>query len=73
MKPMRPKLNGRYFIGNDEIPEQQAASRWFHYAEQNAIDVSRAISVWEDAATLEGQRSRDTVAAAGIRILPPDV
>lgn len=69
---MTPKLNGRYFVANDEIPEQQAASRWFRYAQEHGVEVSRAISVWEDAATLEGERSRATVAAAGIRIHPPE-
>ncbi|QGZ61656.1 hypothetical protein [Paraburkholderia acidisoli] len=66
------RLNGRYYVADKEITEQQAASRWFRYAQEHDVDVSRAISVWEDAATLEGERSRETVAAAGIRILPPD-
>jgi hypothetical protein len=69
---MKPKLNGRYFVANEEIPEPQAASRWFRYAQEHDIDVARAISLWEDAATLEGERSRESVAAAGIRIVPPD-
>lgn len=69
--PMVPQLTGRYFVDEKEIPEPQAANRWFRYAEEHDIDVARAISLWEDAATPEGGKSRDTVAAAGIRIEPP--
>ncbi|CAG9195617.1 conserved hypothetical protein [Paraburkholderia tropica] len=70
---MTPHLNGRYFVDDHEIPEPQAANRWFSYAQQHGIDVARAISVWEDAATLEGETSRATVAGCGIRIEPPEV
>ncbi|CAG9254534.1 hypothetical protein [Paraburkholderia unamae] len=69
---MTPKLNGRYFTGNEEIPEPRAASQWFRYAQEHDIDIARAISLWEDAATLNGDSSREAVAAAGIRIVPPD-
>ncbi|CAM2155785.1 MULTISPECIES: hypothetical protein [Paraburkholderia] len=70
---MAPHLNGRYFVDDHEIPEPQAANRWFSYAQQHGIDVARAISVWEDAATLDGETSRATVAGCGIRIVPPEV
>ncbi|WP_322009298.1 hypothetical protein [Paraburkholderia sp. J12] len=68
---MDAQLTGRYFIDEKETPEPQAAKRWFRYAEEHGIDVARAISLWEDAATPEGEKSRGTVAAAGIRIVPP--
>jgi hypothetical protein len=69
---MTPKLNGRYFLNDKEISEPQAANHWFRYAQEHDIDVSRAISLWEDAAMFEGERSRETVAASGIRIEPPE-
>jgi hypothetical protein len=68
---MNSQLTGHYFIDERETPEPQAANRWFRYAEEHDIDVARAISLWEDAATPEGETSRVTVAAAGIRIVPP--
>jgi len=71
-RSMTPTLNGRYFAGEHEISEQQAASRWFRYAQEHDIDVARAISLWEDAATVQGERSREAVAAAGIRIVAPE-
>jgi hypothetical protein len=69
--PMDPQYCGRYFLDEREISEQQAASHWFDYAQEHDIDVARAISLWEDAATPEGEKSRGAVAAAGIRIEPP--
>ncbi len=68
---MDSKLTGRYFVNEQEIPEPQAANRWFRYAQEHGIDIARAISLWEDAATLEGEQSRGTIQAAGIRIEPP--
>lgn len=69
---MESHLRGQYFEESREISEPQAASRWFTYAQQNGIDVARAISLWEDAATPAGERSRETVAGCGIRIVPPE-
>lgn len=69
---MESHLKGQYFEENREIPEPQAATRWFTYAQENGIDVSRAISLWEDAATPEGGQSRETIASSGIRIVPPE-
>jgi hypothetical protein len=68
---MEPELTSRYFIDEHEIPEPQAANNWFSYAEEHDIDIGRAISLWEDAATPEGGQSRSAIAAAGIRIVPP--
>jgi hypothetical protein len=68
---MDTKLTGRYFVDEQETPEPQAASRWFRYAQEQEIDIGRAISLWEDAATPEGEKSRGTIQAAGIRIEPP--
>ena len=59
---------GKYFLQNHELPEPDAANRWFAYAESHGIDIPRAISIWEDAATEEGCESRRAVAKAGIRI-----
>ncbi|WP_027797197.1 hypothetical protein [Paraburkholderia acidipaludis] len=70
---MDSKLTGRYFVNEEEIPEPQAANRWFDYAREHDIDIARAISLWEDAASLEGEQSRATIEAAGIRIEPPAV
>ncbi|WP_321815799.1 MULTISPECIES: hypothetical protein [unclassified Paraburkholderia] len=64
-------MSSRYYEAEREIPEPQAANRWFRYAQEHDIDVARAISLWEDAATLEGERSREAVAGCGIRIVPP--
>ena len=69
---MQAHLTGQYFEENREIAEPQAASRWFAYAQENGIDISRAISLWEDAAMPEGARSREAVAQSGIRIVPPE-
>lgn len=69
---MNERLAGRYFVEGNEISEQQAAGRWFLYAQEHNIDISRAICLWEDAATFEGGASRKAVSAAGIRIEPPD-
>ncbi|QBQ97400.1 hypothetical protein [Paraburkholderia pallida] len=69
---MESNLTGQYFEANHEIPEPQAATLWFTYAQENGIDVARAISLWEDAATPEGGRSRETIAGCGIRIVPPE-
>ncbi|WP_322046854.1 hypothetical protein [Paraburkholderia sp. J67] len=69
---MDAPLSGRYYDTDREIPEPQAANRWFRYAQEQGIDIARAISLWEDAATPEGKRSRETVAGCGIRIVPPE-
>ncbi|CAM2172950.1 Sel1 repeat family protein [Paraburkholderia sacchari] len=69
---MESHRRGQYFEENREISEQQAASRWFTYTQDNGIEISRAISLWEDAATPEGERSRETIASSGIRIVPPE-
>jgi hypothetical protein len=68
---MNTQLNGRYFVDEQETPEPEAANRWFSYAEEHDIDIGRAISLWEDAATPEGEKSRGTISASGIRIVPP--
>lgn len=70
---MKPRLNGKYFIGDEPISERQAASRWFSYAQEHDIDVSRAISLWEDAVTPEGEQSRIQISSAGIRVVPAEV
>jgi hypothetical protein len=59
---------GKYFMRGAEVPEPRAAECWFSYAETHDIEISRAISIWEDAATAEGDASRRTVGDAGIRI-----
>ncbi|POR49401.1 hypothetical protein B0G62_11168 [Paraburkholderia eburnea] len=64
-------MSGRYFDADQEIPEAQAASRWFRYAGENDIDISRAISLWEDAATPEGESSREAIAGCGVRVVLP--
>ncbi|PXW27272.1 hypothetical protein [Paraburkholderia caballeronis] len=69
---MQPQLKGRYFIDDREIAEPHAAKQWFHYADEHEIDVARAISLWEDAATPDGHASRDEILRAGIRIVPPE-
>ena len=68
---MDAHMSGRYFDTDQEIPESQAASRWFRYAGENDIEISRAISLWEDAATPEGESSREKIAGCGVRIVPP--
>jgi hypothetical protein len=62
---------GKYFLQNHELPEPDAAIAWFAYAESNGIDIPRAISIWEDAATESGTESRQLVRAAGISIETP--
>ncbi|CAB3805072.1 hypothetical protein LMG28614_06135 [Paraburkholderia ultramafica] len=57
---------GKYFLQNRELPEPDAANRWFAYAESHGIDIPKAISIWEDAATESGTESRRLVSAAGI-------
>jgi hypothetical protein len=66
---MDPHLDFRYFVDDREVSEPQAANRWFDYAQEHDIDVARAISLWEDAATPGGEQSRSGIAAAGIRIV----
>lgn len=58
----------RYFLRDIEVIAPVAASAWFSYAEDDGIDISKAISIWEDAATNEGANSRDAVGLAGIRV-----
>jgi hypothetical protein len=53
------------------LPEPDAANTWFAYAESHGIDIPKAISIWEDAATKEGEESRRVVSAAGITIETP--
>jgi hypothetical protein len=59
---------GKYFVQNHELPEPDAANKWFAYAESHGIDIPKAISIWEDAATASGAESRRLVSAAGITI-----
>jgi hypothetical protein len=59
----------QYFLHERPIPEPEASTAWFAYAERHGIDVPRAISIWEDASTPEGEASRQTVAKAGIRVV----
>ena len=56
------------FLNGREVPETDAATVWFDLAEQRGIDIARAISVWESAASPDGDESRRFVAQAGIRI-----
>ena len=62
-----PKM-GKYFLQNHELPEPDAANRWFEYAESHGIDIPKAISIWEDAATEEGEEARRLLSAAGITV-----
>jgi hypothetical protein len=62
---------GKYFLHNHELPEPDAANVWFEYAESHGIDIPKAISIWEDAATESGTESRGHVRAAGITIETP--
>lgn len=64
--------DARYFLNEREVPEQEAANEWFHYAENHGTDVARAISLWEDAVTPEGDRSRKEISPSGIRVVPPE-
>ena len=59
---------GKYFFRDSEIAEPDAANKWFAYAASHDIEISKAISVWEDAATEEGGASRRLVEQAGIRV-----
>ncbi|TCG06299.1 hypothetical protein BZM27_27445 [Paraburkholderia steynii] len=59
---------GKYSLQEREIAEPDAANAWFAYAESHGIDIPKAISIWEDAATEEGAESRRLVGQAGIRI-----
>ena len=61
---------GKYFLQNSEVPEPDAANRWFAYAESHGIDIPKAISIWEDAVTESGAESRRIISSAGIRIDP---
>jgi hypothetical protein len=61
---------GKYFMRGTEVPEPRAAECWFSYAEKHEIEISKAISIWEDAATAEGDTSRRAVGDAGIHIDP---
>jgi hypothetical protein len=63
---------GKYFLREREIAEPDAANAWFAYAESHSVDIPKAISIWEDAATQEGAASRRLVEQAGIRIDPSD-
>jgi hypothetical protein len=68
-KTARSRAMDQYFIDNRSIPEPEASTVWFDYAERNGIEVPRAISLWEDASTPEGEASRQAVAKAGIRVV----
>lgn len=59
----------QYFLDDRPIPEPEASTAWFRYAERNGIELPRAISLWEDASTPEGEASRQAVAKAGIRVI----
>jgi hypothetical protein len=59
---------GKYFVQNAELPEPDAANKWFAYACSHGIDIPKAISIWEDAATETGAQSRQLVSKAGITI-----
>lgn len=62
---------GKYFLQNHELPEPDAANHWFAYAETHGIDIPKAISIWEDAATEEGAQARRLVSGAGITVEAP--
>ncbi|WP_233801013.1 hypothetical protein [Paraburkholderia sp. HP33-1] len=62
---------GKYFLQNHELSEPDAANHWFAYAESHDIDIPKAISIWEDAATEEGVEARRIVSAAGITVEAP--
>jgi len=59
---------GKYFLRDRAVAEPDAANAWFAYAGSHGIEISRAISLWEDAASEEGAASRRLVERAGIRI-----
>ena len=58
----------KYFLNGREVPETDAATVWFDQAERRGIDIARAISVWEAAASPDADESRRLVEQAGIRI-----
>lgn len=55
----------QYFLDDRPVAEAQASTAWFEYAERNGIDLPRAISLWEDASTPEGEASRQVVDRRG--------
>lgn len=59
---------GKYLLREREIAEPDAANAWFAYAEGHGMDIPKAISIWEDAATEEGAESRRLVGQADIHI-----
>lgn len=59
---------GKYFFQDREVGEPDAANRWFAYAKDHEIDISRAISIWEDALSRDGEESRRALGDAGIRV-----
>jgi hypothetical protein len=59
---------GKYYLNGSEVPEPTAATLWFKHAGSQGVEVSQAISIWEDAATELGVASRLKVADAGIEI-----
>jgi hypothetical protein len=61
---------GKYFFEQAEITEPDAANTWFAYAGNHGIEIPKAISIWEDAATESGAESRRVVRSAGITIDP---
>ena len=61
---------GKYFLEQAEIAEPDAANTWFAYVGNHGIEIPKAISIWEDAATESGAESRRVVASAGITIDP---
>jgi len=67
----RERNMGKYFLDDHELPEPDAANKWFAYAESHDIDIAKAISIWEDAATESGAESRRLVSAAGITVETP--
>jgi hypothetical protein len=69
---MQSHLRSQYFEADREIPEPQAANLWFRYAQEQGIEIARAISLWEDAVTPEGGPSRASIASSGLRIVPPE-
>ena len=59
----------QYFLHDRSISEAEASTAWFDYAERHGIELPRAISLWEDASTPEGEAGRQAVAKAGIRVI----
>jgi hypothetical protein len=58
----------KYFIDDQEVDETAAAAAWFDRAENQGIDIPKAISLWEDASERTGEESRRIVAHAGVRV-----